>query len=353
MSTSTSVLRRRRHTSAAVGALAAAIVAGLLVAAPGRADTGPPSLVDPGMAIHPFTDFSGEGSLTFFGTGLDDERGNATVLALQRPDLGDDPRARVADALGMAVELVELSDTDGDDEPRGWQIDALHEQAGGYHCEESSLECDSSLEGRPGPQEAEAAARAVLEALGQDPDDYAVVAEPDSPYEGWVSPIRSVTAELLVGEHPTGVTLRLDISVLGVYSAYGTLADPVEIADVEVVSEREALERLGDPRFRAVRNGYPVESPDDWYEATVDENGEIVYLNPSGETAPPEPEQAEPQGVVPFRVEQVRIVDAVLGHGLLEQDWSPPRLVPVYELVAEDGSTWSVIAVSDSDLGLG
>ena len=131
----------------------------------------------------------------------------------------------------------------------------------------------------------------------------------------------------------------MEITHDGIVSAYGALADLVELGEYPVVSEQEAFERLSDPRFGAEMTNLPIALR----EQAVDAATEWV--------PPTEPPAAPSAGSsLSWPVNDVEIVSARLG---LASQWQPDGsvlVVPAYEFTDAAGGTWSVIAVADSKL---
>ena len=72
---------------------------------------------------------------------------------------------------------------------------------------------------------------------------------------------------------------------------------------------------------------------------------------PVGPPAGPPP-AATPGSPVPWPVEDVAITGARLGPALYTAPSGTALVVPAYELSADDGRTWSVIAVAEESLDL-
>ncbi|GAB2470579.1 hypothetical protein GCM10027063_08760 [Promicromonospora xylanilytica] len=99
-----------------------------------------------------------------------------------------------------------------------------------------------------------------------------------------------------------------------------------------VVSEEEAVERLGDPRFGAAALGRA---------RPADPSGGV------GPTASP-----EPGGPIAWPVKDVTIVSATLTEMRYTAPDGTGLLVPAYELTDAEGNSWTVLAVDEELLDL-
>jgi hypothetical protein len=173
----------------------------------------------------------------------------------------------------------------------------------------------------------------------------------------------SVTAYLVLDGTRAGLTWSANLVANGTQSFYGPLAALVGLGDYDVVSENDAVRRLGDPRFGFT--GGPIIALEDTAaqsgagsgadaarEALVDpaETAPDRQVAPEPSDGPNPPTTPEPGSRIPWPVTEVTITKARLG---LAQQTLPDGatvLVPAYELSDGDGRTWSVIAVADSAL---
>ncbi len=107
--------------------------------------------------------------------------------------------------------------------------------------------------------------------------------------------------------------------------------DGASLGDYPVISEEDAVERLGDPRFAGAVLG-PRQSGAD--EGTSSGSA-------SGGGAP------EPGGPIAWPVEDVTIVSATLTEVRYTLPGGTVLLVPAYDLADAAGSTWTVLAVDE------
>jgi len=96
-----------------------------------------------------------------------------------------------------------------------------------------------------------------------------------------------------------------------------------------VVSEVEAVERLGDPRFAGAVLGWSSQDSQD-------------DAGPSTARATP-----APGGPVAWPVEDVTIVSAVLTEARYTLSDDSVLLVPAYDLIDDEGNRWTVMAVDE------
>ncbi|NMR20383.1 hypothetical protein [Cellulomonas fimi] len=194
--------------------------------------------------------------------------------------------------------------------------------------------------------------RELLASVGVDPDAYQ--------YETGDSGMRElsyVTANQVVDEQLSGTAWSVTFVGDGVQSLYGSLAPLVPLGAYDVVSPAEAAERLMDPRFGATTGG-PI-----MYAARggVTLEGAITELDtgtssaasePAPATDPTVPPTVAPGSALRWPVTEVTLTSSRLGLTLYTQPDGATVLVPAYELSSDDGGTWSVIAVAESQLDL-
>lgn len=194
-------------------------------------------------------------------------------------------------------------------------------------------DCDADA---PSEKKAVDTARDTLEALGLDAGDFTYEATTDSGRG------TNVLATLVVDGQATEAVWNLHVMSDGVQSAYGPLAPVVALGDYDVVSPREAVDRLNDPRFGATATGiWPLAGA-----RAVDGLPSKVADQP---TVPPTPRGGAP---IVWPVTQVAITDARLGVAVQHLEDGAVVLVPAYELSDDTGTTWSVIAVVEDQLDL-
>ncbi|WP_127793929.1 hypothetical protein [Agromyces sp. LHK192] len=207
----------------------------------------------------------------------------------------------------------------------------------------------------PVPDEATAidALRTLIAATGRDADAFEYTSET---YDGAVS--RSAQAWPLVDGQRLDQSWYVEVGPGGLFSASGVLAEPIPLGDYPVVSEQAAFERLSDPRFGPSITAMPfaaresvvldaVEAPaaDGAASDAVAPDAPEVWTPPTEAPAPPAPGTA-----VSWAVNDVEIVEAVLGVGTHWQPDGTVLIVPTYVFTDADGGTWSVIAVADDRL---
>lgn len=190
----------------------------------------------------------------------------------------------------------------------------------------------------------------AMTALGVDVSAYQFTApEDDDPSYTYV------TARHVLAGQQTGLTWSASFSGAGMTSLYGFTATVVDLGQYGVVSPTEAVERLNDPRFGGGWSG-PIMMAD----AVGAREGGDLAVEPDGDTAtapadepdgvPPSP--AAPGAAISWPVQDVTIVSSRLGVAQATVRGGAVVLVPTYELTAEDGSAWSVIAVDEAHLDL-
>ncbi|HLS25561.1 MAG TPA: hypothetical protein VK063_06780 [Beutenbergiaceae bacterium] len=108
---------------------------------------------------------------------------------------------------------------------------------------------------------------------------------------------------------------------------HGEQADPVLLGEYPVISAAQAVDRLADPRF----------------------NGEVwSRLQAVTEAGPDrEPAALEPGAPLTWPVEQIRLVSAALTVGGYEQPDGTMLMVPMWDIVDDQGRSWPVIAVAE------
>ncbi|MCF4122105.1 hypothetical protein L1785_14075 [Antribacter sp. KLBMP9083] len=193
----------------------------------------------------------------------------------------------------------------------------------------------------PSADDAVAALRDVMSRIGVDLANFEL--EAGESYEG--EPWRYATAWHVVGGQRTGLTWSASVSASGIANVYGFLAETISLGQYPVVSEAEAVERLGDPRFGASGGVIPLaETAAAAAEGDVATSPVVPAPDP---TVPPTP---TPGDAIAWPVSEVTITSARLG---LAQQYQPDGavlLLPAYELRDADGNTWSVLAVAEDAL---
>lgn len=285
------------------------------------------------------------GSVIFLGSGFSTTAGSAAGYGFDAAAAQTPQRLRqVADALGLTGEFVEsdgawvlggtvqgptltvdvgtsdlmfYDDTKAPDAQCGTDQDCLAELAAN----------------RPSEEDAQKRLSAFLADIGLDPASF----EFDSVDPSVLSQYEtSVYASMVVDGVLTDLTWTLSLTSAGITWLQGPSADVVKLADYPVVSEQEAFERLTDPNFGAVRVTYPS-----------------GYLPEHGDRAAQVPDAPQTGDGVQWDVPTVTVTSQGLGLAVLRQSDGGSRLVPVYRFVAEDGTTYHVLAPADDVLDFG
>lgn len=219
--------------------------------------------------------------------------------------------------------------------------------------------CDNSADAAPAPhgEDALSPVRALLSAAGYDPTTFELV---ENDY-GDPSVTEVVAHQLLDGER-TGSAWHVTVSASGVQSFNGMLAPLTGLGDYPVISPADAVDRLGDPRFGsfgevrmlAAAENRVLDAPAEGADGTsADAPVSSGSVSQAPDAAPAGPPPAgTPGSPVPWPVEEVAITGARLGPALFTTPSGTALLVPAYELSADDGRTWSVIAVAEEALEL-
>lgn len=298
----------------------------------------------------------------FRAEGLTGEAGTATTWAFDATGAWSAERvAEVAAVLGVDGE-PELTDgswlvgaADGTDTylmvyPDGQaSLNFYDPAADPWSCEAvregTAAQCPD-LGDAPGDDEARQLARDLLADLGLDPEGYEYEISKDEG-AGWIS----VASHRVLDGNLTGATWWASWTGAGLQSLSGTLATLVELGDHPTIGAEEAVSRITDPRFGtlggfsilpAARGGEVLEG-----DVAVDS---AIAPEESAPTEPPAP--PAPGSPVRWPVEDVVITGADLG---LAQ-WTTPDgvslLVPAWELSADDGRTWTVLALAEDALDM-
>jgi hypothetical protein len=325
------------------------------------------------------------GHTVFTASGLSDESGRAAAYAYDPAQaFSAGTAARVASSLGLEGEprleggawvvgpqdavnaslqlqpdgVTSVSYYDPSLDPFGCQQplatpEAAVEGADGGVSEPGRDELDAPpcppREPNPAPQGDAAVARAreALTGAGVDADRYEYEASesgtPDAAY---------VTAYEVVDGQRTGTVWSLTLVGDAVQSLYGALAPLVPLGDYDVVSETEAVARLADPRFGMSGGGVMAAAgsvADDTAAGTT-LAGPAPDAAPQTPTDPTPPPAVTPGSALGWPVVEVTLTRARLGLAQQTLPSGATVLLPAYELSADDGSAWSVVAVADSGL---
>lgn len=193
----------------------------------------------------------------------------------------------------------------------------------------------------PATDDAVAALRDVMDRLGVDPAGFEL--EAGESYEA--DPWRYVTAWQVVEGQRTGLSWSASVSSSGIANVSGFLAETISLGQYPVVSEAEAVERLGDPRFGA--SGGMIAETADARAAMESDTASSDMMPAPDPTVPPAP---TPGAQIAWPVTDVTITSGRLG---VAQQYMPDGavlLLPAYELRDADGQVWSVLAVTEEVL---
>ncbi|NCD20347.1 MAG: hypothetical protein EOL89_10280 [Actinobacteria bacterium] len=304
----------------------------------------------------------------FRAVGLPDESGTATTWAFDATGAWSaESVAEIAAVLGVEgePELVDGSWTVGPLDGSAAQVMVYPDGQAGlnyydpatdpWNCEEvrdgTAAECPD-LGPAPGDDEARQLTRDLLAELGLDPEGFEYEISKDEG-SGWIS----VAANQVLDGSRTSVAWWASFTGAGLQSLSGSLATLVELGDYPVVGAAEAVTRITDPRFGtiggfsilpAARGGAVLEG-DAALEGGVAVESEILPVPPSPTEPPAPPAAGSP---VPWPVEEVAITSAELGLAQWTTADGASLLVPAWELTAEDGRTWTVLALAEDALDM-
>ncbi|MEU4383710.1 hypothetical protein [Promicromonospora sp. NPDC023805] len=195
----------------------------------------------------------------------------------------------------------------------------------------------------PATGDAVAALRDVMDRLGVDPEGFEL--EAGETYED--DPWRYVTAWQVIEGQRTGLSWSASVSTSGIANLNGFLAETISLGQYPVVSEAEAVERLGDPRFGA-SGGLIAQTAD----ARAAQEGDTASSDMMPAPDPSVPPAPTPGAQIAWPVTDVTITSGRLG---VAQQYMPDGavlLLPAYELKDADGGVWSVLAVGEDVLDL-
>ena len=233
---------------------------------------------------------------------------------------------------------------------------------------------------------AEATARLseIMTSLGVDPAGFELVVE-----DMGTATATTVSASRAPGGVGDGQTWQLTVSSLGVSSLNGALAPLVDLGSYDVVGPATAVARLMDPRFGAtpefgimpfaraaedlqITDGVSPEEaqaleeadpglevvPDPGVDAVPEPGVDVMPEPGTGSDVPADdpaavptlPPSPAPGGVISWPVAQVAITGAELTTTTVYAADGSVVLVPAYRLSGDDGSTWTVVAVTEQHL---
>ncbi|MEV0890756.1 hypothetical protein [Promicromonospora sp. NPDC050262] len=193
----------------------------------------------------------------------------------------------------------------------------------------------------PAMGDAVAALRDVMDRLGVDPAGFELEAGESNEGDPW----RYVTAWQVVEGQRTGLSWSASVSASGIANLYGFLAETISLGQYPVVSETEAVERLGDPRFGA--SGGMIAQAADARTAQEGDTASSDMMPAPNPTVPPTP---TPGAQIAWPVTDVTITSGRLGVAQQSMPDGAVLLLPAYELRDADGNVWPVLAVADDVL---
>jgi hypothetical protein len=181
----------------------------------------------------------------------------------------------------------------------------------------------------PTEKEAVAQAKEVLAAVGVDPDSVEWEVYRDD-YSA------SATAWQVVNGQRTNMAWSFAYSQTGQLQwASGFAAELVEVPAYPIVGARTAIERMKDPRWNSLLGGGPIYAARD------------VAVSSAAQPGTSEPVTKDGRPVISMPVSTVVIDKAELGLTQYSQPDGSVLLVPAYVLTGADGSTWSVLAITE------
>jgi hypothetical protein len=152
----------------------------------------------------------------------------------------------------------------------------------------------------------------------------------------------TISAYHRIDGRQTGLSWSVTMSGTGsdvtVVSLNGFLAPVTELGVYPVVSEREAVARLGDARFGATPGYARNPAAETWAESWAGDAEDVMPDQP--------PAALEPGARIAWPVRDVTITSAQLGVAQHTLTDGAVVLIPAYEMTGTGGN-WSVIAVAD------
>ena len=193
----------------------------------------------------------------------------------------------------------------------------------------------------------------MMTTLGVDPAAYTLTVEDTGTQD-----VTTVTAYPVAGPGATGQTWQLSVSSEGIYSLSGTLAPLVDLGSYDVVGPTTAVARLTDPRFGAtpdfsILEDQPFARADVQTPEMVDPGVGVDSVEvPSDDPAavPTVPPTLTPGTSFSWPVAEVAITGAELTTTTVYGADGSVALVPAYRLTGDDGSGWTVVAVTEEHL---
>lgn len=222
--------------------------------------------------------------------------------------------------------------------------------------------CPEGEAGAPSDAAATDELRRLMAAVGVDTSAFEFVVQP-------FGPGTTVAAFHVIDGRRTGLQWSATVTGDGADVRFaaldGFLAPVTELGTYRVVSEREAVERLGDARFgagygdlrtlaEAAREGAASSAGQDADDAVsgdgTSSDGTTSSDTPTSSDVPTGPPDTPTAGdAIAWPVRDVTITDGELGVAQHTLTDGAVVLIPAYELTG-DGGAWSVVAVADDGL---
>lgn len=208
----------------------------------------------------------------------------------------------------------------------------------------SAQQATSYLWSVPGDNARETAEAQPFEGEGADTQSI----EPDvrAPDAATQQPSMQVSAQLKVlgGDSSEG-SWSFEFVGNTIQSAYGQLAEVVDLGEYQTISPVQAVERINDGWFGVFGIIYPDNWVGHFQPAMIEESVTVQDSAPAAASVPGGGSK------LPWRVADVKLKDPVLNHGTVWQDGSA-ILVPVWQFSSESGLEYQVLALADSELDL-
>lgn len=296
----------------------------------------------------------------FTAVGLGDEPGTATAYGYDSTAAFSSEKASAIAALvGLegTPELVYGAWHLGSTDWTGPTLDVQPDAATSFYYSDPTQ--DPWVEGSTAVAVDAATATAQLSdmmtALGVDPAGYTLTVE-----DTGTQNVTTVTAYPVAGPGATGQMWQLSVSSEGVYSLSGSLAPLVDLGSYDVVGPTTAVARLTDPRFGATPD-YSIlaDQPLARAEAVSPEMIDPGLGDDSSTADVPADDPAAVPTVPPtptagtsfsWPVDEVSITGAELTTTTVYAADGSVALVPAYRLTGDDGSGWTVVAVTEAHL---
>lgn len=191
----------------------------------------------------------------------------------------------------------------------------------------------------------------MMTALGVDPAGYDLTVE-----DTGTPNVTTVSASRTTGSVTDGQVWQLSVSSDGIYSLSGALAPLVDLGSYDVVGPTTAVARLTDPRFGATADysaleDQPMARADGVTQEMVDPSFGVDRATPDDPAAVPTlPSTPAPGSSFAWPVAEVAITGAELTTTTVYSADGSVALVPAYRLTGDDGSAWTVVAVTEAHL---